>query len=380
MQIVHQGFDGLDVTFQGQLPDAFMDILEEAQLRAQDDGKNALTEYNGVFFHVERSGAVGGYKFRCDTGPSGAKWFFKDTRKRNKDPWNIRVSCHSLSLASLGLGRVRADIYEFLNTIEALLPINAERISRVDYAVDFFAPEFELDADAFVMHARYNRETNEELRTGNGTSGRLGSIRIGKSPGLQAVMYDKRAEIIAKSKLYWWKVWEDNGLPSNIDRKKPEASRVWRVELRAGSNYLRRKWGVNSWIDLHEKGGDVLLSIADRIRYAQTSQDENRSRWKNNEIWDRVILALKDDLFELTSNSTPNDLKEVMRDEHLRMMKSQTIGLLANWLNAAQVQYEDETDLSLIAANIIRSAVDDETARFIESMEKAKKRYVFLES
>jgi hypothetical protein len=378
MQIVHQGFDGLDVTFQGQLPHAFMDVLEEAQLRAQEDGKNALAEYNGVSFHVERSGAVGGYKFRLDTGPFGAKWFFKDTRKRNKDPWNIKVSCHSLALASLGLGRVRNDIYAFLEAIDARLPIDAERISRIDYAVDFFAPDFVLDPDAFVMHQRFNRETNKELMTGNGNSGRLGSIRIGKSPGMQAVVYDKRAEVIAKRKLYWWKIWEAGGLPKTINQKDPATSRIWRVEIRVGAKYIRKQWGLKTWQDLFDKCGSVFLSVTDKIRYTDPNNDHNRSRWPNHRIWVCTQRAMHEDLFEMFSDSDHDTIREVIRIEHTRMIKAQILGSMANLgatISSSELEPQETINELL---SILKLELNSNKPKFLESLYKAQKRYSFI--
>ena len=117
----------------------------------------------------------------------------------------------------------------------------------------------------------------------NGKSGRTTSVTVGKMPNRQVIVYDKRAEVIARSKSYWWVIWNDTlrraGLPllqydtvrreagadptpvtvpyvensaPHIDATQPDISRVWRIEFRAGKNRLKDTWGIRTWGQLFD--------------------------------------------------------------------------------------------------------------------------------
>src|SRR5688500_16451434 len=125
MEVIYRGFDGLDVAFQGNIPAGLAAKLAEAKDRASAERQDVLIEHNGVKMHVAESGARGGYAFRCDTGPNGATWFFKQPNR--SDPWGARVSVKSLALALYGLGGVRARLYAFLDALG--IPTSAEGVS-----------------------------------------------------------------------------------------------------------------------------------------------------------------------------------------------------------------------------------------------------------
>ena len=107
----------------------------------------------------------------------------------------------------------------------------------------------------------------------------------------QLIIYDKRAEALAKRKPGWLAIWnhtrEQEGKPP-IDLKDRDKSRVWRFEARMGSKYLRRRWEIRSWSDLDAMIGDAYAEFAGKIRYAIPQHDPNRSRWPNHELWDHV--------------------------------------------------------------------------------------------
>jgi hypothetical protein len=159
--------------------------------------------------HVAETGAPGGYAYRCDTGPTGAIWFFSKNQKATN--WNIRVSMRSNALASMGLGAVRAELYRFLEAIGAA--VGGESISRVDYCQDFLADEiaeatgtpFVLVPDAFVMHSHTSRSdhADDAGMKMHGVSGRYTSVTCGAVTGRQIIVYDKSTEVRRKQKHEW---------------------------------------------------------------------------------------------------------------------------------------------------------------------------------
>lgn len=204
------GFDGLDVAFKAQMPLPLSLELESAKEFSAEHRQETPITFNGIRLKVAGSGERGGYAFRCDTGPFGATWYFK--KPNAKDPWGIRVSVKSLPLAVHGLGWVRNYLYETLTGLGIATSNDGVSISRVDYAIDVLAPDFTLDADCFVMHARCNRRKYVEITEiiENGHSGRTTSVTVGKNPGRQVIIYDKRAECIANRKVQWPEIWNAN--------------------------------------------------------------------------------------------------------------------------------------------------------------------------
>ena len=140
MKVLYRGFDGLDVAFQGRVPDALLAELEDARERAVKEMRAAMLDYRGVRMAVADSGARGGYAFLCDTGPDGATWFFK--RPRPGDPWGVRVSVKGLALALYGLGGVRARLYGFLEALGIPLLDKVPRVGLMGGQIGF------LDASA----------------------------------------------------------------------------------------------------------------------------------------------------------------------------------------------------------------------------------------
>jgi len=173
MEMIYRGFDGLDVSFMGQIGQELCTALDAAKEEAQrSHGQSALV-WNGVHMLVSESGARGGYAFIVSTGEFGATWFFK--KPNTRDLWGVRVSCNSFNLAINGLGKVRTDLYRSLGLLDIAVPVGGESIGRIDYAIDFLAPDFTLDPDRFVMHSNANRADhveNSPLMI-NGRSGRV---------------------------------------------------------------------------------------------------------------------------------------------------------------------------------------------------------------
>ena len=74
-------------------------------------------------------------------------------------------------------------------------------------------------------------------------------MRIGKMPGREVTVYDKRADLIAKGKPEWWTIYNDlrkaDGKPV-LDPTDRASSQIWRVEVRAGKDHLKDRWGITT--------------------------------------------------------------------------------------------------------------------------------------
>ena len=238
LTLIRKGFDGLDISYPLTISDDFAQVLEECRaISEQGTGQIGGFNINGVRMQVAESGARGGYRYRCDSGcgsPFGETWFFKQP-SASADAWGVRVSCKALPLALDGLTAVRARIEDTLTKLGLDYEPGTESIARVDVACDVLAPDLAPDRVNFVSHSRSTvKEITDTIIHVSGRSGRVESIMIGKNPNREVVVYDKRAEVMATHKPFWWPIWDDalaaKGLPP-LDINDRRASAVWRVEL-----------------------------------------------------------------------------------------------------------------------------------------------------
>lgn len=376
---IYWNFDKLDVTFQGAVPQAMLDALEQARLQAQANRSQEPLEWRGETMDVAGHGAPGGYAYLCDTGPIGAKWFF--SRNQSVSGWNIRVSVKSNALASLGLGRVRAEIYRYLDAIGA--KVLGEAISRVDYCMDFATSEIEatsgepfvLNPTSFVMHSHTSRADHEvEAKQSHGISGRYTSVTCGKMPGRQVILYDKSKEIQDRQKPEWWKHW-DAALEINGRPKLAGNERIWRVELRVGKRHLKDRWGVTTWAELDDKLGDVLSCVVAQIRYTcPSTSDTQRFRWSKHPLWDAVEKVIAHDLVEMTTGAPPHTVKEIHRRQLAAIMEQQFLGLLPSLTLATGIQ-ADANSVSQTTNALVRNYLERSSDRFQAGLERSAKKY-----
>ncbi|WP_299394615.1 hypothetical protein [Pelagibius sp.] len=372
MDIVHTGFDGLDVAFQGALPASVLAALEAAKAAAQEGNADQLVHLGPgrVAMHVGQVGARGGYMYRCDTGPDGATWFFK--RGRDPQDWNLRVSCKSMMLAVHGYQGARDRLYETLEGLGA--SVLSESIGRVDFCVDFHAPGFRLIPEQFVCHWHTKIKEHGGLdqsdfgvvRTGN----RITSVTIGCLPGRQIIVYDKRAEVLSRRKDHWWKIW-------GLD-KADRSARVWRVEVRAGKDHLK-DWGITTWEDLDASICDVFKMALRRVRYLDPEdRDSNVTRRGLHAIWRHTKAAVGDALVEHESGLCPDEARRVVRGVARRTYEGLLSGIAVSYAVVRGVPEHRLTEIADdIAARIVRDMRAD-LPKFLGKYQRARDRLHFI--
>jgi hypothetical protein len=379
---LYAGFDTLEVSFQGALPREILDEMEEAKKTAADNHENQLItigpgQVNG---HVGESGMRGGYAFTFSTGPLGELWSFKNNAKPND--WNIGVKVYAESLAAYPYWEIKERLYQRLKDMGCIY--GKESLRRVDFAMDFLMPEtFTVSIDQFVTHHRSKISPHLKLEdidkvcgNNDGTyvfrGGRIESVTIGKMPGRQVIVYDKRKAALDLGKLFWFKIW-------CID-PKDRTQIVWRVELRAGKEELKDCWNIRTFMDLENSIGDVFTYAAQKIRYHDEFQtDANVSRQRQHPLWDAVHICLGQKLTEYRSGLLPNQIKEVVATHQKEIYLSQIIGLIAG-LAAIEGLGREEVlnDLPMQIGQTISNKINDEETTFFESMERTQKRLVFI--
>lgn len=331
MKLLHAGFDTMDVAFAGALHDQAYELLEKVRERAAATHQLQLVHVGSESFSmmVAGHGMRGGYAYSADTGPLGAKWFFK----KNTDPreWNIFASPRATTLLAYGYSGTRDLLFEELKAMGAR--VSDHSINRVDFAMDFRTHGFELDVEKFVAHAHSKvrphwseatteRDQNQPSAILRGR--RLESVTVGKMPGRQIIVYDKRREAIARQKRYWFETWGIIEETHDLE--------VWRVEIRAGKKELKERWGIRRFGDLENSIGDVFVHALDKVRYLSEHQrDSNVSRQKQHVLWTKAREVVGLDLFQFRAGLTPDQVRKIERDQaiyrYVSMANSAALGL-----------------------------------------------------
>jgi hypothetical protein len=375
VELLHKGFDALDLAYAVHLPAKFMPKLQSAKQKAMEIGQPVSVSLDGLEFNVASTGARGGYAFRCDTGSGGEIWFLK--QPSTNDPWGVRISVSAIQCALVGLAGVKERLESKFQRLGVPLRYGQESIARVDFALDFIIPGFTLVAENFVMNSRFSRMKHAEITEYKeaGKSGRTESVTVGKNPGRQVIIYDKRAEVLKKGNSHWPVIWnksrEAQGLPP-IDLNDREASQIWRVELRAYKKHLKEDWGVATWWHLQEKLPKILFDLLTDIRYTAPSLDTKRSRWPEHPLWMKVRSELHGKLSEMKSFATESAIKELLQAEREQMLEAQIAGCLIALAASRKIEFADLAAFARNANERILTLFRDHPAKTERKLSIAK--------
>ena len=379
---LYAGFDTIELAFLGALPKETLILMEEAKKEAialQD--KQLITIGPGnVQGHITTHGLSGGYAYLFDTGPTGELWSFKD----NTDPseWNIAVKVHASALACHSYQETKDQIFQRLQDMGCIY--GTESLRRVDFAMDFLMPKsFELNHEQFVAHNRakvspYYGEKQSDTQTDENTPScvfrgrQTESVTIGKMPGRQVIVYDKRKAAIAKRALFWFKVW-------NVDPKDPNLN-IWRVELRAGKKELKNKWGLRTFTDLENSIGDAFTDAIEKIRYLDDFQsDANVTRQRPHPLWVAAEQCLQKNLTDYRSGLLPGQVTEIFFDQHIETRIQQLMGSAAALASAYGLSDEEiREEFGLLIGQTISDRINSAETTFWDSKARAEKRIALI--
>ena len=378
--LVHAGFDTMDIAFSGALPQEALSVLEKAREVAQERQAKELVSIGpgNLAMHVAGHVMKGGYAYVTDTGPLGAVWRFK----KNADPtqWNIFASPRATMLLAYGFKGTRERLLAELKAMGAM--VTDHSINRVDFAMDFRTQGFKLHMDQFVAHSHCkitpHWEKKETFTDRNQPTAvirgrQFESATIGRQPGRQIIVYDKRREAIEHQKPFWFAAW-------GIDRKDPTAE-VWRVEVRAGKKELKDKYRISRFEDLEAGIGDVMVNALQEVRYlADRQRDSNVSRQALHPLWLAAQAAVANKLTDYRSGLTPNQVIEiertVARDRYAGLVTGNAIGLaVADGLADEEIM----ENLPQLVADYVATAIRANEAKIAEGIRRTRVRQHFID-
>jgi len=323
-RLLHAGFDKLDVAFAAEIPETLLLRLAVAKEAAalQREPAFATLGPNKLPAHVMESGGRGGYAFVVDTGTTGERLLFKQPRP--KDPWTVFASVKAETLLTLGYHGAQAQLLQRLADLG--VRIAEASVNRVDFAIDFLAPGFVLDPNRFATRGR----AKERVHWADGKAkteaasmviaGRaVQSVTVGKMPGRQVIVYDKRAEVLVRGTKHWFEAW-------GIAPEDATAC-VWRIELRAGKKELKECWHIRSFAELEAGIGPMLRDLMQAFRYlAAGEHDSNVSRRAPDPLWLAAAEVLQRQLADFGGGLARDRLIELTREGAREIYRQQLIG------------------------------------------------------
>lgn len=369
-RLLHAGYDGLDVAFQGRVDPHFLDMLEAAKAEAREQQTNAHRAWRGLDFEVYPSG-TSGYSFIVDTGPDGEIWMFQKTTDPSR--WSIFVSVKAMGLAMEGLWKIKARLWQRLEMFGAYVVDHS--INRVDFAVDFEAPDFALQPENIVAHWRSTVSEYQPLEPQDAHIVRQGrkvnSVTVGKMPNKQVIIYDKRREVIDKRKKWWFEIWD-----------VPPETQVWRLEVRAGKRYLKEKFDLTTFDDFDRMGGEVFEAIlGDMDLKLEGQDDQNITRQASHPFWTAAVEAITARVVSTIDPDAQEAVKVVWRDQKREQYEALMGGLAASF--SFVKGFGDDFDPLTIGAAVggaIAARIDQDRAKFISARKRAANRLRHMET
>ncbi|MDF1687959.1 MAG: hypothetical protein P1U50_14315, partial [Parvibaculaceae bacterium] len=169
-------------------------------------------------------------------------------------------------------------------------------------------------------------------------------------------------------KTFWFKVWDID--PTDTTKK------IWRVELRAGKRELKDKWQLTTFQDIEDCIGDVFNEATDQIRYLDDHQtDQNVSRQNLHPLWQAVLKAHEENLCDYRAGITPNQLKEVIREQQQEIYVQQIMGNAAGLAVVLGLSKQEiREQFSQMVAQTLSNKIDGPDESFWESRRRAEQR------
>jgi hypothetical protein len=214
-----------------------------------------------------------------------------------------------------------------------------------------------------------------------GHSGRFTSVTVGKMPGRQVIIYDKRLEAIQKpGKKVWFSIWNEalaqQGL-CELDFSDGFASAIWRVEMRAGKHCLKDRYKVTTWGDLADKLPSIYRDTLRRSRYCVPTADSNHSRWPEHRLWRLATAEVEKIDFDRLGYLDERSAINICRRSQLEIIDQQLIGLAATRV-ALAANGNVPPDSGEMATLPIRRVTQMDASGFAERIQKAARRYTHL--
>ena len=362
------GFDTVEYAVSGRITELFLKHIADAKDKAIAARKPHPIQYKGLSMLVQPSGGQGGFTYLISTGPYGATIKFRDIG--SNDPFCAHVKMSAYGLATKGIKKLKAECDDFFEKINSVLNKENTRISRLDYALDFYAPNLIVDANEFITHAKRSKSEQIERQL---AGDRVTYLRIGKMPRMQLCVYDKYAQIQGKADLVWRDIYSQSIHDAGLD---PKSRSWWRVEFRLGKNAIDKFVSPRLWDSVLNKAALAFQAAGRQISWRQPTEDTNRSRWSLHPIWGITLQHLRDDLEVFPPVEISEATKRQIAEDYLANLEAQCEGLVLTIAAAYDVQANAIEDF--VKTHFMRVALRLSARLDIEDQIKARRERQLL--
>lgn len=280
------GLDTVQEAWDYRLHEATATDLERCRTEAadlSDDGEGLAPYIIGrELLQVRPTGAKGG--FRWVAGNDDFLLMFKP----GGAGWSVTVRYLAGGLWEHGVVALAERVKDILDVIGEAATDDYRRLSRADYAFDFYAPGFAKIAsprlaEAVLMPAKCKAKSvtlpHLDKVTSYTRGGRLETLTLGSKSTLQVELYHKSLEITEASGKEWmYPIWEENGLPPAM------RTDVWRLEIRFGKEWLKNR-NVRTLEQFLEWRCALIREAIQSRRLTVPTADRNRARWPLHPFW-----------------------------------------------------------------------------------------------
>lgn len=204
-------------------------------------------------------------------------------------------------------------------------------------------------------------------------NGSVSSLRMGKMPGWQIAIYNKRREVLKrrKEKEFWWEVW-------GLDPKNRN-NIVWRAELRAGKNALR-KAQIDRFEDLDTRLPNLLLWTLQKAQLKAPGQiDSNRTRQHSHELWHAVEAEVRRAFAHQEPAIKPERIVEIHRAALREIIEQQVKGSVATLALAMGIPPERAHTLDMYYARLVRDGTKQDPEAFARKYAQRQERHHFIQ-
>lgn len=393
-EVIYHNFDKLEVSYQGAVPAAMLDKLQEAKERAQRENAEQHLHLTDALAVTMRPNGGGGYAYIFSTGETGANVFIQ--RNSSPENWNLRFAIRSACLATKGLGGALQHIREICNALGALgvhrypdreqepFDTLVESIARVDYCVDVIANGFMPNRERIIAHSRTGRKFHMPEMDVMERGKLIETVTLGKMPNKQICIYNKTKEIAVKKTVYWYEIWQ-NALdkkrfktvsetvspnPETVSEtvlENPETvsktlletvyngfetvktvlpeDTVWRFEIRVGKDALKDA-GITTFQQKQEKLPALFTKILERTRIAvDEPEGENPNRWAVHSLWKRFQHHAAACFDDADADLPETLVADLLLEERKIMMEKGILGNLVAYTAMQGMRLDELPDL-----------------------------------
>lgn len=377
-RLLAKGWDGFKETFKVDVGERLIEQLEVARREARDDDMEAAeVMFGGECMKLWLSGARGTL-FVLENDD------FRVLIKPPKFKWCVSVEYTAAGLWEYGLDALRERAIKAVvkecpplcSYEEIADTVNWQRVSRADFAFDFYSPEFSKDMrpallDRIVCPSPVKKDMEGTIGfKAHGRGIYLETVTIGKKDSLQIQIYDKGKEITeASGKTWMFELWEREGYYPPEDRK---AKDVWRMEIRFGGEFLKDR-GILTIEDLY----DVLPALLTEAIYTrrltvESVKDKNRWRWAMHPLYVAALREVGESImFMLPLGRRQTETAQAMADSARKSIAGQlrtlTVLLVGDLDEGSARRYVDE---------IYKIMLNDPDGR--KKVERARLRYMHV--